>query len=283
MKKIQESKEKLVKQLKKHDPSKTFIGYTGGKDSTLTLWLVKQVCEENNLQRPKALFIDHGQHWQEMEDFVDQVLNQWNFEKVVAENNFLTKHEPHEQIPFEELPTQQQKEITRELEVQQDSIENTLNSLVGNHLLKTYPLNQKLQEENVEALLNGIRKDEHESRSNENFVSQRDTHKRIHPIINFTEREVWDATWLHMVPEETGWNKGYPDKKEDLNHLDFVPVSPKYFTGYRSLGSETSTEKSEEGVPAWKQNLEEGTERDGRAQQKDDEKVMERLRQFGYP
>ena len=58
-----------------------------------------------------------------------------------------------------------------------------------------------------------------------------------------------------------------------------VPISPKYFAGFRSLGSEVSTEKTTE-EPAWLQNLEDTTERAGRAQDKED--LMERLRDLGY-
>ena len=47
----------------------------------------------------------------------------------------------------------------------------------------------------------------------------------------------------------------------------------------RSLGSEVSTEKTTE-EPAWLQNLEDTTERAGRAQDKED--LMERLRDLGY-
>ena len=56
-------------------------------------------------------------------------------------------------------------------------------------------------------------------------------------------------------------------------------MSPKYFEGFRSLGSEISTEKSEQ-EPAWLQDLENTTERAGRAQDKED--LMERLRDLGY-
>ena len=71
---------------------------------------------------------------------------------------------------------------------------------------------------------------------------------------------------------------GGDDLPNDLDHED-IPVSPKYFAGFRSLGSEISTEKSDE-EPAWLQDLENTTERAGRAQDKED--LMERLRDLGY-
>ena len=87
-----------------------------------------------------------------------------------------------------------------------------------------------------------------------------------------------------VVPEEV---EDYPaghvpqdfdDLPNDLTHED-VPVSPKYFEGFRSLGSEVSTKKSDD-EPAWLQDMANTTERAGRAQDKED--LMERLRDLGY-
>jgi len=96
---------------------------------------------------------------------------------------------------------------------------------------------------------------------------------------------VWDAFWYYVVPETV---EGYPDDgyvpqsyddlPNGLTHED-IPVSPKYFKGFRSLGSEVSTDKAAE-EPAWLQDLDNTTERAGRAQDKED--LMERLRDLGY-
>ena len=96
---------------------------------------------------------------------------------------------------------------------------------------------------------------------------------------------MWDAFWYFVVPEtvdaypDDGYvPQGFDDLPNDLTHED-IPVSPKYFAGFRSLGSEVSTEKTTED-PAWLQDLEDTTERAGRAQDKED--LMERLRDLGY-
>ena len=34
--------------------------WSGGKDSTLALWICKQFCDENNLPLPKCFTIDEG-------------------------------------------------------------------------------------------------------------------------------------------------------------------------------------------------------------------------------
>ena len=73
-----------------------------------------------------------------------------------------------------------------------------------------------------------------------------------------------------------------PESDDDLPEgvdQEDVPVSPKYFAGFRSLGSEVSTDKSA-AEPAWLQDLDNTTERAGRAQDKED--LMERLRDLGY-
>ena len=79
-------------------------------------------------------------------------------------------------------------------------------------------------------------------------------------------------------PEEGYVPQDFDDLPNGLTHED-IPVSPKYFEGFRSLGSEVSTEKAEQ-EPAWLQDLENTTERAGRAQDKED--LMERLRDLGY-
>jgi phosphoadenosine phosphosulfate reductase len=59
-----------------------------------------------------------------------------------------------------------------------------------------------------------------------------------------------------------------------------IPYCPLYERGYRSLGAKTTSQISIEGVPAWKQDLENTEERAGRRQDK--EKAMERMRKLGY-
>ena len=96
---------------------------------------------------------------------------------------------------------------------------------------------------------------------------------------------MWEAFWNYVVPDtvEAFPDEGYiPQADDDLPEgvaQEDVPISPKYFAGFRSLGSEVSTEKTTE-EPAWLQNLEDTTERAGRAQDKED--LMERLRDLGY-
>jgi len=93
----------------------------------------------------------------------------------------------------------------------------------------------------------GIRRDEHEARAEESFIHSYETHERIHPILQFTEADVWKYI------EAFG-----------------LEVNPLYKKGYRSLGCFRCTVMSQTG----------DRERGGRATEK--EGLMAELRERGY-
>ncbi|MDY6780549.1 MAG: phosphoadenosine phosphosulfate reductase family protein, partial [Halobacteria archaeon] len=144
------------------------------------------------------------------------------------------------------------------LEYRDGTVPYDMDTEVCSHLLKTVALNDVIEEEGYDAVLSGIRWDEQEARSDEEYFSPRENpdHDRVHPILHFTEQDIWDTSL---------------EKK--------VPVNPLYEQGYRSIGSEPSTEKTTD-VPAWEQNLDDTVEREGRSQDK--EGIMEHLRDLGY-
>ncbi|MFB6242347.1 MAG: phosphoadenosine phosphosulfate reductase family protein [Candidatus Nanosalina sp.] len=286
--KIRAGEEVVKRALGEYDSDNVVIGFTGGKDSTLTAWLVKRVCEEHGFEKPRFMFVDHGQHFDELEDYVERLASDWGFEVLTARNDDLIEKadEPGEMVPVAELNETNQEEAAR-IDEDMDEVPWLMDTEAGNHLLKTVPMNTLLKEEGIEAVINGVRWDEHESRGDEDFYSPRDEpeHMRVHPILQLDERDVWDVSWFHMVPDVTGVDiEEYPEDESDLPSglsKDDVPISPKYWAGFRSLGSEVSTDKSDE-IPAWLQDVENTKERAGRAQNKDDEEIMNRLRELGY-
>ena len=131
-------------------------------------------------------------------------------------------------------------------------------SYVGNHLMKTVPMKLFIEKSGIQALATAIRWDEQDARVQETYFSPRTNpqHTRIHPILHFTEREIWNNIQKNKIP--------------------FCSL---YHQGYRSLGARCSTKKFSE-IPAWEQDLENTTERGGRGQDK--EAIMGQLRQLGY-
>lgn len=99
----------------------------------------------------------------------------------------------------------------------------------------------------IKAYISAIRREENEARSRETYISKRETHMRIHPILDFTEKDIWEYI-----------------KKFN------VPYLKLYDEGFRSLGEKTNTRKSGEGH----------AERSGRLKSK--EKLMFALREMGY-
>jgi phosphoadenosine phosphosulfate reductase len=273
------------------------VMWTGGKDSTLTLYFVKEVADRFDLEVPPVIFIDHYQHFDELFDFVEHWADEWDLEVVYARNDDAGRYveendiEPGDDIPVSELSEHNQHHIRDILEYEEDTFPFLLDTYVGNHLLKTVALNDALEEYDIDGILSGIRWDEQEARADETFFSPRHDpeiyppHDRIQPILQFDEADVWETFWHFVVPEtveeypDEGYvPQDYDDLPNGLTHED-IPVSPKYFEGFRSLGSEVSTDKTES-TPAWLQDLDNTTERAGRAQDKED--LMERLRDLGY-
>ena len=277
-----------------HTPA---VMWTGGKDSTLTLYFIKEVAERYDLDVPKAVFIDHYQHFDEIHDFVDHWAEAWDLDVVYARNEdvgaYVDEHglDPGDDIPVAELSEHNQHHIRDLLEYEDETFPFLLDTYVGNHLLKTVALNDTLESHGIDGVISGVRWDEQEARADETFFSPRHDpdiyppHDRIQPILQFEEAAVWEAFWNFVVPDTV---EGFPedghvpqsadDLPDGITMAD-IPISPKYFAGFRSLGSEVSTDKTTE-EPAWLQDMANTTERAGRAQDKED--LMERLRDLGY-
>ena len=124
--------------------------------------------------------------------------------------------------------------------------------------MKTVAMKIFLKENKIQALFTGIRWDEQEARKDEVYFSPRDDppHVRVHPLLHFRERDVWQVIRTYGIP-----------------------VNKLYEMGYRSLGAKSSTTKLDD-KPAWEQDLEKIPERAGRRQDK--ENIMKRLRDLGY-
>lgn len=269
------------------------VMWTGGKDSTLVLYFLLQVADEFGYDVPPAIFIDHFQHFDVVESFVEEWAEHWDLELIIASNDDVDRlaDAPGDTIRVDALNERNQREVRDKLEYEEETFPFLLDTYVGNHLLKTVALNDAIESHDVDGIVSGVRWDEQEARADETFFSPRHDqdkyppHDRIHPIIQFDERAVWDATWEFVVPDAVPAfpEGGYvPDDADDLPEglsPSDLPISPKYWEGFRSLGSEVSTERSTD-EPAWHQDLEGTVEREGRAQDK--EELMGRLRDLGY-
>ncbi len=228
--------------------------YTGGKDSTVLLWLVRQASSKTI----PTLLIDHGLHFPETWRLIDQVKAQWKLDLLIARNEDVLAHacKLDEPICVDDLNEENQRELREVLGYCDETFPYTLDTPAGNHLLKTVALKQAIRAHGFDYVFVGIRWDEHPARAQEQFVSFREDppHTRVHPILPLTEQDIWNV----MLREG-------------------LPMHPLYAQGYRSLDSIEGAKTDDR--PAWEQKLGIG-ERAGREQDK--EGVMERLRALGY-
>jgi len=88
------------------------VMWTGGKDSTLTLYFINQVAEKFGYEKPTAVFIDHFQHFDDITDFVEHWADEWDIDLVYARNEdvgaYVEEHglEPGDDIPVSALNEQ---------------------------------------------------------------------------------------------------------------------------------------------------------------------------------
>ena len=141
------------------------IMWTGGKDSTLTLYFVKEVAEEYGYDLPPAVFIDHYQHFDELLEFVDRWADEWDLDVVFARNDdvgeYVDAHglDPGDDIEIDALSEHNRHHIRNILEYEEETFPFLLDTYVGNHLLKTVALNNTLEERGIDGIISGIRWD----------------------------------------------------------------------------------------------------------------------------
>lgn len=233
-----------------------------GKDSTVLLWL----CRKAFLGRIPfpVLHIDTSYKFKEIYEFRDSYAKQWGLELLVARN-----------------------EEALAAGVSHESKFDCCNQL------KTIALKQAIAKYGFDGLLLGIRRDEHGIRAKERYFSPRneqfqwdyqdqppelwdqyksqadqDTHIRIHPLLHWTEKDIWQYV-----------------KRENLPFVDLYRA-----TGgkrYRSIGCECCCQPVDSQATTIDEIIDElertkTGEREGRAQDKEDANTMQKLRALGY-
>jgi len=239
-----------------------------GKDSTTMLYLARKAFFGD--VRIPIVHIDTSFKFKEIYEFRGEIVKEWDLRLLIAQNEVeLGKGMSPERGRFECCTA-----------------------------LKTEALRQAMEEFNLKAILLAIRRDEHGIRAKERYVSGRDrnfrwhyenqppelweqvndlretageTHVRIHPMLHWTELDIW-----RYIRREK------------------IPVVGLYFSGtrkvgyrYRSIGCERCCIPVESNAGTVNQIIEEleatnVPERAGRAQDKERAFMMQKLRALGY-
>ena len=233
-----------------------------GKDSTVLLWLARKAFF-GHVPFP-LVHIDTSYKIPAMIEYRDRIAKEWKLNLLIGQNKGALAQ----------------------------GMNHTLGRVVCCTALKTNALKNFLAEQNFTAVILGIRADEEGTRAKERYFSPRDhhgewdfrdqppelwdqfktafpdgTHLRIHPLLDWTELDIWEYI-----------------------RAENVPLIDLYFdhgdgTRYRSLGCAPCTL----GIKSTAKNLDEiieelrhttVAERSGRAQ--DEGRGMEFLRKDGY-
>lgn len=257
--KIVKSKSIIREAVERFGIDRIAIAITGGKDSTTNLWLFKNTCDELSLRLPVCMFIDEGDVFDEIKEFINYIKDIWSLEIAYLKNEDVSsKARAIGNIVKVSSLSEVNQSALKEINFSEQEFNFVPDSPICNHLMKTVPMRDFIVKNNIKALSTAIRWDEQEARKDEEYFSPRANpkHTRVHPILHFKERDIWIAIFKYDIP---------------FNKL--------YKLGYRSLGARSATGRASD-IPAWMQNLENTPERVGRGQDK--EQVMEQLRALGY-
>lgn len=247
-----------------------------GKDSTVMLWL----CRKAFFGKIPfiVMHIDTGYKFREMIDFRERYAKLWNLDLIVASN--------------------------AETRISPDKSRFKCCSA-----RKTEALKQALKEHGFDAVLVGIRRDEHGIRNKERFFSPRDKQFRWNVSKPKEKSGEGDSPFVALQDTEfSGWNLFATDFGPETNHVrihpllhwseqeiweyikrENIPFVQLYLANggkrYRSIGCECCCTPVDSDVDTINKILEEldetrTQEREGRAQDK--EHLMQKLRSLGY-
>ena len=261
-----------------------------GKDSTVMLWLARKAFF-GHVPIP-LVHIDTAYKMAEMIEYRDRLALEWRLNLVVGQNRKALE----EKATF---PDGNCDRITCCRNLKTLALKHTLSG-EWPRLRMDHTLGRLVEDEDhtpYTGVIVGVRADEEGSRSKERYFSPRDrhsewniadqppefwnqfntdfppgTHVRIHPLLDWTELNIWE----------------YIDREK-------VPVTGLYFdrgdgTRYRSLGCGPCTKPVRSTAKSPREIVEElragqfakVAERSGREQDKEDDGGLESLRRGGY-
>ena len=164
--------------------NKLCIFWTGGKDSTVLMDIMRRTLGNRIVSNLPTVYIDTQLDFQDVYDFIEKMKKQWNI------NLIRERTTPKEMAKYNALKKKSERVV--------------LASLYKIILLKRAVKKYKLP-----AIVIGIRWDEHAERIAEKYLSPRKDHVRIHPLLPWHEKDIWAYTKKLKVPYIALYDKGY--------------------------------------------------------------------------
>ena len=173
---------KLLHAYANGEAGRVAVAWTGGKDSTLALWLWRQVCGQTT---PLALTVDTGCKFPKIISFRTQLAKEWGVDHTVVFSAD-PQRPPEPSVPLECC-----------------------------NRLKIRPLKEALRARGVSVLVTGIRRDEHPSRAGRTAVERREDQEagpdyvQLNPLLELNEMDVWAAHLGRGIPYCSLYDQGY--------------------------------------------------------------------------
>ena len=182
--KLDLTRQRLKEVLDQCDSTRIAVAWTGGKDSTVALWLWREVLltQGATRDRVKALCIDTGLKFPETLTFRRNMAEQWAVQMHMARPG----------VDLTEYPVAK-------------------NPVQCCYDLKISPLNQVVRDEGIAILITGVRADEHPSRQGRPWQEKRSDPQYImaHPLLHWTEMDIWSFTLQQGLPYCSLYDQGY--------------------------------------------------------------------------
>lgn len=198
---IRQAEERLQSIVTTVDPARVRVAWTGGKDSTVVLFLWKAVLDHAVLGPVRAINLDTGCKFPEVIAFRDRITVEWAVDLHIARPDISLDDFPLAQDPLE---------CCRQLKVE--------------------PLKKAIIETGATHLLTGIRRDEHPGRESRSHEERRDDppHVLVNPILDWTETDIWAFHARFDLPHCPLYNQGY-------RSLGCMPCTSLPKSGVRSV------------------------------------------------
>ncbi|THB66474.1 MAG: phosphoadenosine phosphosulfate reductase family protein [Desulfovibrio sp.] len=185
--KISQARDRLARLLDAGNlaPGTTAVAWTGGKDSTLALYLWREFLAEHFPgETPRALNLDTGHEFPEIIEFRDRIAREWGIDLQVVRPSL--------------SPEQEQAAVPA-------------NKAECCGLRKIAPLKQGIADNAIATLITGVRRDEHPSRLDRPWIEPmlEPPHSRVHLILELTETDVWAVTAERGIPYCPLYDLGY--------------------------------------------------------------------------
>ncbi|HKK32876.1 MAG TPA: phosphoadenosine phosphosulfate reductase family protein [Desulfomicrobiaceae bacterium] len=182
--KIARSVELLQHVFDETGPDRTAVAWTGGKDSTVALFLWRQVlrAREGTDAVLRAVNLDTGLKFPEILAFRDRMAREWEVAVTVA----------RPVVDPAAYPVAQ----------------NTVDCCRD---LKILPLKQAVADTGLDVLLTGVRGDENAERRDRPVRESRSDpdHVLIHPLLHWSEMDIWSFHMQEGLPYCELYDQGY--------------------------------------------------------------------------